>query len=86
MKFKVLVSYCISLCSCPNTKSTQYSVNLYFLNEALTLFHLQIDEVPELFLTSVSLHHDKTGAKHFHVARDDSNNAFRSVATDRSHV
>ncbi|WAR10315.1 CYM1-like protein [Mya arenaria] len=39
----------------------------------------KVDEVPELFLTAVSLHHDKTGAKHFHVARDDSNNSF-SVA------
>jgi presequence protease len=32
--------------------------------------------VPELKLTAVHLHHDKTGAEHLHVARDDSNNVF----------
>lgn len=36
----------------------------------------KVVEVPELMLTSVVLHHDKTGAEHLHVARDDSNNAF----------
>ncbi|KAK3104887.1 hypothetical protein FSP39_012452 [Pinctada imbricata] len=33
-------------------------------------------EVPELLLTAVTLEHDKTGAQHLHVARDDSNNTF----------
>ena len=33
--------------------------------------------VPELFLVSVQLTHDKTGAQHLHIARDDSNNVFR---------
>ncbi|KAL9969305.1 hypothetical protein ACROYT_G021504 [Oculina patagonica] len=32
--------------------------------------------VPELFLVSVQLTHDKTGARHLHIARDDSNNVF----------
>ncbi|XP_073256731.1 presequence protease, mitochondrial-like [Porites lutea] len=32
--------------------------------------------VPELFLVSVQLTHDKTGAQHLHIARDDSNNVF----------
>lgn len=36
----------------------------------------KVVDVPELMLTSVVLHHDKTGAEHLHVARDDSNNAF----------
>ena len=40
---------------------------------------LQIDEIPELFLTAVSLSHDKTGAQHLHIARDDDNNTFRLV-------
>ncbi|KAL4217277.1 Presequence protease [Mactra antiquata] len=39
----------------------------------------KVDEVPELFLITVSLTHDKTGAQHLHVARDDDNNSF-SVA------
>lgn len=43
----------------------------------VTVGVLQVDEVPELFLTAVSLTHDKTGAKHLHVARDDPNNTFR---------
>lgn len=39
----------------------------------------KVEEVPELFLTTVALSHDQTGAKHLHVARDDDNNTF-SVA------
>ncbi|KAH3747802.1 hypothetical protein DPMN_182234 [Dreissena polymorpha] len=39
----------------------------------------KIEEVPELFLTAVCLQHNKTGAQHLHVARDDTNNTF-SVA------
>lgn len=32
--------------------------------------------VPELYLVSVKLHHNKTGAEHLHIARDDPNNVF----------
>jgi len=32
--------------------------------------------VPELELTALELHHDKTGAQYLHVAREDSNNVF----------
>ena len=32
--------------------------------------------VPELYLTAVKLSHNKTGAEHLHVARDDSNDVF----------
>ncbi|KAL3855313.1 hypothetical protein ACJMK2_014529 [Sinanodonta woodiana] len=50
----------------------------------------KVVEVPELFLTAVTLQHDKTGAKHFHVARDDSNNtfsvAFRTTPMDSTGV
>lgn len=35
-----------------------------------------IDEVPDFNLTAVELIHDKTGARHCHVIRDDSNNSF----------
>ena len=38
-----------------------------------------VDDVPDFNLTSVELVHDKTGARHSHVVRDDSNNSF-SVA------
>jgi len=40
-------------------------------------FLSQVVSVPELFLVSVQLTHDKTGAQHLHIARDDSNNVFR---------
>ncbi|XP_065483596.1 presequence protease, mitochondrial [Caloenas nicobarica] len=36
----------------------------------------QVTAVPELFLTTVKLSHDGTGARYLHVAREDSNNLF----------
>ena len=38
-----------------------------------------IADVPELQLIAVNLTHDASGAKHLHLARDDSNNAFGYV-------
>ena len=35
-----------------------------------------VTEVPEVDLVAVELTHQKTGAQHLHLARDDSNNAF----------
>ena len=32
--------------------------------------------VPELQLTAIQLHHEKTGAEYLHVAREDTNNVF----------
>lgn len=32
--------------------------------------------VPELELTALHLEHDKTGAQHLHIAREDKNNVF----------
>ncbi|KAK5660161.1 hypothetical protein OQA88_13630 [Cercophora sp. LCS_1] len=37
---------------------------------------LRSKHVPELELTALHLQHDKTGAEHLHIARDDSNNVF----------
>ncbi|AEO62579.1 13f8e2b5-6354-4679-8274-1f6406e1ffac [Thermothielavioides terrestris] len=37
---------------------------------------LRAKHVPELELTALHLRHDKTGAEHLHIARDDSNNVF----------
>ncbi|KAK3373957.1 Metalloenzyme, LuxS/M16 peptidase-like protein [Lasiosphaeria ovina] len=37
---------------------------------------LRTKHVPELELTALHLQHDKTGAEHLHIARDDSNNVF----------
>lgn len=37
---------------------------------------LRTKHVPELQLTALHLQHDKTGAEHLHIARDDSNNVF----------
>uniref|UniRef100_A0A672P573 Presequence protease, mitochondrial n=1 Tax=Sinocyclocheilus grahami TaxID=75366 RepID=A0A672P573_SINGR len=36
----------------------------------------EVTAVPDLFLTSVKLSHDATGAQYLHAARDDSNNLF----------
>ncbi|CAL1536313.1 unnamed protein product [Lymnaea stagnalis] len=36
----------------------------------------RVEEVPDFFITAVMLRHDKTGAEHFHAARDDDNNTF----------
>ncbi|KAF2454836.1 Metalloenzyme, LuxS/M16 peptidase-like protein [Lineolata rhizophorae] len=36
----------------------------------------RVKQVPELELAAFHLQHDKTGAEHLHVARDDSNNVF----------
>lgn len=36
----------------------------------------RIKHVPELKLTALELQHDKTGAEHLHIARNDSNNVF----------
>lgn len=36
----------------------------------------RVKHVPELELTALQLQHDKTGAEHLHIARDDSNNVF----------
>ncbi|KAL2266334.1 hypothetical protein VTJ83DRAFT_5686 [Remersonia thermophila] len=37
---------------------------------------LRTKHVPELELTALYLRHDKTGAEHLHIARDDANNVF----------
>jgi hypothetical protein len=37
---------------------------------------LRTKHVPELELTALHLRHDKTGAEHLHIARDDTNNVF----------
>ncbi|KAK4242493.1 Metalloenzyme, LuxS/M16 peptidase-like protein [Achaetomium macrosporum] len=37
---------------------------------------LRTKHVPELELTALHLRHDKTGAEHLHIAREDSNNVF----------
>ncbi|ESP02435.1 hypothetical protein LOTGIDRAFT_138480, partial [Lottia gigantea] len=36
----------------------------------------EIVDIPELYLTAIKLHHDKTGARHLHAAREDDNNLF----------
>jgi presequence protease len=36
----------------------------------------RIKQVPELELTALHLRHDRTGAEHLHIARNDTNNVF----------
>lgn len=45
---------------------------------------MQVTAIPELSLTAVKLHHDGTGAKYLHLAREDTNNLFRCVGITRS--
>lgn len=44
---------------------------------------MQVTAIPELSLTAVKLHHDGTGAKYLHLAREDTNNLFRCVGIAR---
>ncbi|CAB4489551.1 hypothetical protein RhiirA1_492643 [Rhizophagus irregularis] len=47
------------------------------LNDKLHGFRVeQINHIPELELTATQLIHEKTGASHLHIARDDNNNVF----------
>ena len=50
----------------------------------------RIEEVPELCLTAYMLKHEKTGAEHVHLARNDNENAFgvlfRTTPTDSTGV
>ena len=47
---------------------------------------VQVTDVPEFYLTAVLLEHEKTGAQHLHIARDDDNNAFRHVSFPLSYT
>ena len=42
----------------------------------LNLFIEKVKEVPEFELVAAQLQHDKTGAEHLHIAREDKNNVF----------
>lgn len=50
----------------------------------------KVVDVPELFLSAVSLEHERTGAQHLHLSREDSNNtfgvAFRTTPMDSTGV
>ncbi|RWS01687.1 Presequence protease: mitochondrial-like protein [Dinothrombium tinctorium] len=50
----------------------------------------RVEDVPELCLTAYSLQHEKSGAQHLHISRDDMNNAFavslRTTPTDDTGV
>eukprot|EP00794_Sanderia_malayensis_P000543 gene543-1197_t len=37
----------------------------------------QVEPIEDFQMVAVKLEHDKTGAEHLHVARDDQNNVFR---------
>ncbi|CAH1789315.1 unnamed protein product [Owenia fusiformis] len=69
----------------------QINLDLFKPGSALHGYTVQeVVPVPELHLTAVMLTHDRTGAKHFHVARDDTNNvfsvAFRTTPMDSTGV
>ncbi|KFO24997.1 Presequence protease, mitochondrial [Fukomys damarensis] len=72
--------------SCGNThhKGWRWSSNKaceralqYKVGEKIHGFTIeQVTSVPELLLTAVKLSHDNTGARHLHLAREDTNNLF----------
>ena len=75
-----VISKMLEALNLKNNAETRYrcQVSVHRTIGPLVLFSFgQIDEVPELFLTAVSLQHDKTGAQHLHIARQDENNTFR---------
>ena len=49
------------------------------MSQEVSLWLHQVTPVPDFSLTAVQLVHDKTGAEHLHIARKDTNNAFRQA-------
>lgn len=73
--------------------SSLASASVHSVNEGQHLHGYvvkKVVDIPELFLSAVSLEHEKTGAQHLHLARDDSNNtfsvAFRTTPMDSTGV
>ncbi|XP_029444406.1 presequence protease, mitochondrial [Rhinatrema bivittatum] len=61
---------------CRSSSATERALE-YKVGEKIHGFTVQqVTSVPELFLTTVKLSHDNTGAKYLHLAREDSNNLF----------
>jgi len=46
------------------------------LDKFLNFANLQVKEVPEFNLVASQLVHDKTGAEHLHISREDNNNVW----------
>ena len=44
-----------------------------------------VTQVPDFNLVAIQLHHDKTGAQHLHICRNDSNNCFRYLISNNLH-
>ena len=40
-------------------------------------FSLEVEVIPDFHMVAVKLEHERTGAEHLHLARDDQNNVFR---------
>lgn len=53
-----------------------FTVKQVYWNICISLTVMQVEEVPEFELVATQLLHDKTGAHHLHIARDDRNNYF----------
>ncbi|KAL0090894.1 peptidase M16C associated-domain-containing protein [Phycomyces blakesleeanus] len=54
-----------------------YSSSTYTTGDRLHGYTVkQVKRVPELELTAITLEHEKTGARHLHINREDSNNVF----------
>uniref|UniRef100_A0A671NII0 Presequence protease, mitochondrial n=1 Tax=Sinocyclocheilus anshuiensis TaxID=1608454 RepID=A0A671NII0_9TELE len=63
---------CLSRGSSAGERALQYTVGQKIHGFTVK----EVTAVPDLFLTSVKLSHDATGAQYLHAARDDSNNLF----------
>ena len=55
---------CLSVCLCAGDQLHGYSVD-------------GVQEVPEIDAVAIKLKHDRSGAQHLHIAKDDPNNTFR---------
>ncbi|KAI1293716.1 Presequence protease, mitochondrial [Halotydeus destructor] len=66
----------LSYSSAVAAQSLSHSVN-YKAGDQLGGYSVtDVQEVPEMAMTAVTLRHKKTGAEHLHLARDDQNNCF----------
>ena len=43
----------------------------------LICMFLKNEDIPDFHMVAVKLKHERTGAEHLHIARDDQNNVFR---------
>lgn len=80
----LLVNYLVSKTTAISDMSSLF-ISLFGVTITLRMLQncdmivVKVVPVPELYLTAVLLNHQKTGAQHLHIARDDAENVFGYV-------